>query len=122
MTGNRWFAWACLTLTGLLMAAFLTAAEPVVVARVAAAPALAPPQAAGRQAPAPQPAVQAGYVGEKTCMTCHDQSYKGTKHALTFNERTPAATHGCESCHGPGQKHAESGDPDLIQRFSKMSA
>ena len=44
--------------------------------------------------------------------TCHDESYKGTKHALAFNARTPAATHGCESCHGPGQKHAESGDPD----------
>ena len=122
MSRNRWFAWACITLTGVFMAAFLTATEPVVVAREA--PAAAPQQAAGRQtsSPAPQAAAQSGYVGESTCVTCHDQSYKGTKHALAFNERTPAASHGCESCHGPGQKHAASGDPDLIQRFSKMTA
>ncbi len=50
------------------------------------------------------------YVGEDTCLTCHDtQSYKGTAHALKFNARTPAATHGCESCHGPGKEHVDGG-------------
>jgi DmsE family decaheme c-type cytochrome len=50
------------------------------------------------------------YVGEDTCLTCHDtQSYKGTAHALTTNPNTPAATHGCESCHGPGRAHVEGG-------------
>jgi DmsE family decaheme c-type cytochrome len=58
------------------------------------------------------------YVGETTCLGCHeDQKYKGA-HSLTFNERTPAATHGCESCHGPGKAHAESGDANLIRRFT----
>jgi DmsE family decaheme c-type cytochrome len=112
------------------MAAFMTATEPVVAARETSAPAPqqgakppappAAPAAKPAQPAAAQPAAQAGYVGESTCLTCHDQSYKGTKHAMAFNERTPAATHGCESCHGPGQKHAASGDPELIQRFSKM--
>ena len=33
------------------------------------------------------------YVGESTCLTCHEgQSYKGTAHALTTNGRTPAAS------------------------------
>ena len=65
---------------------------------------------------------QTGYVGEATCLACHDdKSYQGTKHAHAFNERTPSAGQGCESCHGPGQKHAESGDPALIRNPRKMS-
>src|SRR5215207_6896372 len=63
------------------------------------------------------PAAAADYVGEDTCLACHeDRSYRGTLHALAFNARTPAANHGCESCHGPGKAHAESGDPALIRR------
>lgn len=81
-------------------------------------PAAAAPRPA-RQQPQTQAAAQAGeYVGQDTCLGCHEtQSYKGL-HALAFNERTPAATHGCESCHGPGKAHAESGDANLIQRFN----
>jgi DmsE family decaheme c-type cytochrome len=58
-------------------------------------------------APAQQPA---NYVGEATCLTCHDgQSYKGTAHARAFNPKTPAAQHGCESCHGAGKEHVDGG-------------
>jgi len=75
--------------------------------------------------PVPQPkaaAPQGEYVGEDTCLGCHDtQSYKGTAHALEANPRTPAATHGCESCHGPGKAHAESGDKTLIRTFDKAT-
>lgn len=50
------------------------------------------------------------YVGQDTCLTCHEQqSYKGTLHALTSNPRTPASTHQCESCHGPGKAHVDGG-------------
>jgi DmsE family decaheme c-type cytochrome len=60
----------------------------------------------------------ADYVGQDTCLGCHeDQHYKGTLHALASNPRTPAAGHGCESCHGPGKEHAESGDPTKIVRL-----
>ena len=105
---------------------FLTAALTYLLALTMAA-------AAGKDGPeAPRVVVGAaqgaapqagtGYAGEATCLGCHeDQAYKGTAHGRSFNERTPAATHGCESCHGPGQRHAESGDPELIQRFSRMT-
>jgi DmsE family decaheme c-type cytochrome len=74
---------------------------------------------AARQSP--QPAGE--YVGQDTCVTCHtDRSVSGTAHGKTFNERTPAANHGCESCHGPGKAHAESGDPALIRRFTNANA
>src|SRR5262245_43555361 len=71
------------------------------------------------QKPAPNPA---DYVGEDTCLGCHqNQSYKGTLHALKSNSRTPAATHGCESCHGPGKAHVEgSGDKTKIQNPARM--
>ena len=103
MTANRWFACLAVALTFFFLAVLVAVTTPVVVAA---------PQAP----PVPgQPA--AGYVGEATCQGCHDQSYKGTAHGQTFNERTPAANLGCENCHGPGQKHVESGDPALIRNF-----
>src|SRR4051812_3455384 len=83
-------------------------------------PALGPPQAVAAKPP-PQAAPPGEYVGEETCLGCHDdKGYKGTKHGLTLNQRTPAATHGCESCHGPGKAHAESGDPGLIRNPKKL--
>jgi DmsE family decaheme c-type cytochrome len=73
--------------------------------------------------PAPVRAQSPGdYAGQDTCLTCHEsQSYKGTAHALTSNARTPASTHGCESCHGPGKAHAEAGgDPTKIVNLLKL--
>ncbi len=79
------------------------------------APSAAAPQA-GVQAP------QAAFVGEETCLGCHeDRAYKGTRHGMAANPRTPAANHGCESCHGPGKAHAESGDAALILNPSKVT-
>jgi DmsE family decaheme c-type cytochrome len=78
------------------------------------------PAAAGiRGGAQPQAPPTAEYAGEATCLGCHeDKAYKGTAHGLALKERTPAATRGCESCHGPGKAHAESGDPALIRRFT----
>jgi DmsE family decaheme c-type cytochrome len=93
----------------------------VLVFAAAATPATAgnPPLAARAGALAKQGATPAAemsaaqasdYAGQDTCLTCHeDQSYKGTSHALTSNPRTPASTHGCESCHGAGKAHADAG-------------
>ena len=72
---------------------------------------------------AAQTQTAANYAGEETCLTCHDQqSYKGTAHALVTSDRAPAATHGCESCHGPGKAHADAGgDKSKIQQISAMT-
>src|SRR6476646_587558 len=66
-----------------------------------------------------------GYVGADTCMTCHETEGKGlhgTLHGKAQKPRTPMSARGCESCHGPGQAHAESGgDITKIKRFSTMT-
>jgi DmsE family decaheme c-type cytochrome len=53
-----------------------------------------------------------GYVGEETCLTCHEdqkKGYHGSPHGRAANPRSPMATKGCESCHGPGQAHVDGG-------------
>lgn len=86
------------------------------------APAVAPAPAPPAQAAAPG----SGYVGEETCITCHEgktKGYHGSKHSRTGNPRTPAANKGCESCHGPGQAHVEGGgDKTKIKNPVNMSA
>jgi DmsE family decaheme c-type cytochrome len=79
-------------------------------------------------APVPAPAAQAsGFVGDDTCATCHEPEEKGlhaTQHGKAQNARTPAAKTGqsCETCHGPGQAHVDTGDKTKIKRFTAMSA
>lgn len=122
--GPKWW-WAC-GLALWLAALVSVGAHPQspastkkVTVEKPAAPSTNARSARQAQKPAPSPG---DYVGEDTCLTCHDgQSYKGTLHALKSNPRTPAATHGCESCHGPGKAHVDgSGDKTKIQNPAKM--
>jgi len=81
--------------------------------------AVAGPRPQAQQKPPAQPA---NYAGEATCLSCHAD--KGpqlatTPHGRRQDPRSPASAMGCESCHGPGRAHAESGDPGLIRRFDK---
>jgi DmsE family decaheme c-type cytochrome len=84
----------------------------------------APPKAKAAK-PQQPPAQAAGtFVGDDTCMTCHDtQSYKNTAHGRAFDKRTPMASgHGCESCHGPGKDHVDGGgDTAKILNPAKVS-
>jgi DmsE family decaheme c-type cytochrome len=72
------------------------------------------------------PAAQAtGFVGDDTCTTCHEsegKALRSTLHGKAQNGRTPAASAGqaCETCHGPGQKHVDSGKKEDIRRFDVM--
>jgi DmsE family decaheme c-type cytochrome len=79
----------------------------------------APPQAAAQAPPAE-------YVGQDTCLGCHDDRNKGlmgTTHGKAAHPRSPAAAQGCESCHGPGSRHVEDPSDDTrIRKFSTMAS
>lgn len=62
---------------------------------------VAPPQIPG-----------ATYVGSETCSQCHEEITKGFPTATHARLKAPgenAKNIGCESCHGPGSVHSESG-------------
>ena len=85
------------------------------------------PTHAAAPAPLPAAAQATGFVGDETCSTCHEPEGKGlhlTLHGKAQNTRTPAAKTGmsCETCHGPGQAHVDTGDKTKIKRFTAMSA
>jgi DmsE family decaheme c-type cytochrome len=73
-------------------------------------------------APAPQ-AQQGGYVGQDTCLTCHDTAnLHGTAHGNAKIPGSPAADKACESCHGPGQAHVDDDAKGHILKFTKVPA
>lgn len=48
-------------------------------------------------------------VGVDVCTECHkaqQQAMHHSKHGQVIDERSPFADKGCETCHGPGEKHA----------------
>ena len=68
-----------------------------------------------------QALIEAGgkYVGLQACRQCHDSQHvqiTQESHGQAADARTPFAMNGCESCHGPGEKHiinyAAAGDKD----------
>jgi DmsE family decaheme c-type cytochrome len=94
-----------------------------VAAPGAAAGAANPRASSGKAAPAAQ---AQDYAGDDTCMACHERegtSLKSTLHGKAQNSRTPAAkpNQACETCHGPGKEHAETGDTTKIRSFTALA-
>src|SRR6202021_1308568 len=76
-----------------------------------------------------QPAAQTlppGYVGSETCAGCHADLAKtfatSPHHAVDTDKKRGWDGRACESCHGPGQKHAESANPALIINPANLTA
>lgn len=70
----------------------------------------------------PSPA-GATVVGDETCLSCHEEvvnAFSATAHGTGagFDLKRPT----CESCHGPGSTHVESGEAKDIWTFSALPA
>jgi DmsE family decaheme c-type cytochrome len=67
-----------------------------------------------------------GYVGSEACKVCHEEIYtnlKKTPHStIETGARRGWDGKSCESCHGPGAKHAESASVDDIKNPAKQAA
>jgi len=102
--------------------------QPALRALVAALLFAAPFWAAQDKAAAPAtPATgnkPADYVGSDTCQGCHEDIFKAFQknphHLVETDQKRGWATKACESCHGPGSKHAESMNAADIQNPAKM--
>ncbi len=71
---------------------------------------------------------KAGYVGSEICQGCHQEIYGAFKgydpHWKNLADpKVQPQKKGCESCHGPGQKHADAGGgAGTIFSFKERSA
>ena len=90
----------------------------------------AEPAPAAAEPPPPAPGLGTEYTekGADTCLMCHTEAWPypifpifKTKHAQRADARTPFARLQCETCHGPGAKHAGSGDKNAINSFKTTS-
>jgi predicted CXXCH cytochrome family protein len=66
----------------------------------------------GRTMMAPPSIPGATFVGSEECAQCHEKTvrdFKTADHAKLQAKGPNAVDMGCESCHGPGSKHIESG-------------
>jgi DmsE family decaheme c-type cytochrome len=135
-SNSRFTMLATIASGGLLwVTAFATQTEPVVRAQAPAQPQTPrQPQAPTQPAPTPQkapspaqPAAAAGeFVGDDTCVACHEDVGKklsSSLHGKSAHPRTPAAVanRACETCHGPGKEHAETGDTTKIRVFAELA-
>jgi DmsE family decaheme c-type cytochrome len=86
---------------------------------------LAGAQAAPQQPAAPAPAnAPAEYVGSQVCQGCHEDLFnalrKSPHEAVESSKKRGWEGKACESCHGPGSKHAESASVADIVNPAKL--
>jgi DmsE family decaheme c-type cytochrome len=75
--------------------------------------------------PAPEPTASP-YVGADTCKVCHEDIFNALQKSRHWNNvlktKDGAEAHSCETCHGPGAEHVNSGgDKSKIFNFKEAT-
>ena len=72
------------------------------------------------------PSESPAFAGSETCKACHEEIFNNfakTPHFVVESDSHRGwAKQSCESCHGPGAKHAESASADDIRQPVKLKA
>jgi DmsE family decaheme c-type cytochrome len=101
-----------------LLAVVFCIVPPVVWQGRAQQPAAAEPKEAQAQAPA--------YAGSEVCQTCHEDIFnaiqKSPHGVVETDKKRGWEGRTCESCHGPGSGHAESGSAEAIRNPARLPA
>lgn len=87
--------------------------------------AAAPQAGEAKPAEEAKPAGPATYVGSEVCQACHEDIFKSLQknpHHVVETSNKAWKGKACESCHGPGSRHAESAAPADIVQPAKLSA
>jgi DmsE family decaheme c-type cytochrome len=109
----------------------LTRRQAVNIVRLAALASLSVLVAGAQEKPAPAATPPpdkkpAEYVGSQTCQGCHEDIYnallKSPHQRVEVDKHRGWEGKACESCHGPGSKHAESMSPADIRQPAKLKA
>jgi DmsE family decaheme c-type cytochrome len=73
-----------------------------------------------------KPAAAAEYVGSEVCQACHEDIFtaftKTPHHVVETAKQFGRLGQACESCHGPGSRHAESASAEDIRNPAKLRA
>jgi DmsE family decaheme c-type cytochrome len=76
-------------------------------------------------APSKEPPKPAEFVGSDTCQACHEDIFnafqKNPHHQVETDKKRGFDGKACESCHGPGSKHAESMSAADIRNPAKIA-
>ena len=79
---------------------------------------------AGAPAPSAPDNKPAEFVGSTTCQACHEDIFnafqKNPHQVVETDKKRGFANNACESCHGPGSKHAESVNAADIRQPAKL--
>lgn len=82
--------------------------------------------ASAQQSKPTAPVSKAEYVGNEVCAACHAETataFQKTRHqAIEKETKRSWEGRSCESCHGPGSRHAETADVTLIINPAKLPA
>jgi DmsE family decaheme c-type cytochrome len=118
------FVLALIVWVGVTAGRLVDAQQPLAAAAAAATRPVQAPPVQTPPAQAPPSTLPAGYAGTDTCVLCHEseeQSITHSRHGQVKDPRSPAATLGCESCHGPGQAHVDDDAKGNIKRFAALA-